>query len=75
MQLRPAKTLEQPRICVPRNANVASPARTQSYAAAIPTQVRTSAGADPNAVTVTGPGGSSMTLGRRLLREIPSDDL
>ncbi|BDA45363.1 hypothetical protein COCOBI_07-1500 [Coccomyxa sp. Obi] len=58
-----------------RNANVPSTARTQSYAAAIPTQVQTFAGADPNAVTVTGPGGSSMTLGRRLLREISSDDL
>lgn len=53
-----------------RNANVPSPQRTQSYAAGIPSQIKTSAGADPNAVTLTGPGGNALTLGRRLLREI-----
>lgn len=48
--------------------------KTQSYAAVIPTQAQ-GAAADPNAVTLTGPGGNSVTLGRRLLREIPSEDL
>ncbi|KAK9901298.1 hypothetical protein WJX75_004635 [Coccomyxa subellipsoidea] len=57
-----------------RNANTASTQKTQSYAAQIPANAQ-GAAADPNAVTLTGPGGNSVSLGRRLLREASLDDL
>lgn len=60
--------------CARRNYNDNSQ-RTTSYAADVPTRASLlggSAGANnPNGVTLTGPGGNSVTLGRKLLQEAP----
>lgn len=59
-------------LCACRDYNDNSQ-RTASYAANVPTTSGlagggTGANANPSGVTLTGPGGNAVTLGRRLLR-------